>query len=92
MLGVYEGNDLTYIGRAGGGFDGKSLADVFERLTPLVQKECPFKKKPKMDKPATWVKPELVCEIVFQNWTSDGHVRMPIFASSSRSTIAYSVS
>lgn len=79
VLGVYDDGELRYIGRAGGGFNEKSLADVFERLTPLVQEECPFKKKPKMDKPATWVKPKLVCEIVFQNWTSDGHVRMPIF-------------
>jgi bifunctional non-homologous end joining protein LigD len=79
VIGVYEGDDLIPIGKSGSGFNDKSLAEVHAKLEPLIQKQCPFKTKPKTDTPATWVKPALVCEIAFQNWTSDGIARMPIF-------------
>jgi bifunctional non-homologous end joining protein LigD len=79
VLGVYEGNDLVYIGHTGVGFNAKSLAEVHAKLKPLVQKECPFRVKPKTNAPVQWVKPKLVCEIAFQNWTEDGIVRQPVF-------------
>jgi bifunctional non-homologous end joining protein LigD len=79
LLGVYEGDDLVYIGHAGTGFDTRSRADVRERLTPLMQKHCPFKAQPKANAPVHWVKPELVCEVSFGLWTHDGHLRHPVF-------------
>src|SRR6478672_10364616 len=79
VLGVYQGDDLVYIGHTGGGFTDKSLADVYARLEPLVQKQCPFVTRPQTNAPVQWVRPELVCEVTFREWTSDGHIRLPIF-------------
>src|SRR5262249_58146855 len=76
--GVYDGGELVHIGEVGGGFDGHALASIYAQLSPLVQAECPFRKKPKTKAPATWVKPELVCEVRFTAWTG-GHLRHPIF-------------
>jgi bifunctional non-homologous end joining protein LigD len=78
VLGVYEGAELVHIGELGGGFDGRTLASIYAQLTPLVQSDCPFRKKPKTKAPATWVKPALVCEVRFTAWTG-GHLRHPVF-------------
>jgi bifunctional non-homologous end joining protein LigD len=79
VLGVYEGDDLVYVGHSGSGFDAKTLSDVRAKLDPLIQRECPFKDKPKTNAAAHWVKPKLVCQVAFQEWTGDGIMRMPIF-------------
>ncbi len=79
VLGVYEGDDLVYVGHAGGGFTEASLEHVRAQLDPLIQDACPFKKKPKTNAPVRWVRPELVCEVAFQKWTQDGNLRQPIF-------------
>lgn len=79
LLGVYENNALVYVGHTGGGFDEASLAEVRKELEPLITKEQPFKEKPKPNAPPTWVKPELVCEVRFSEWTQDGLMRQPIY-------------
>jgi bifunctional non-homologous end joining protein LigD len=79
LLGVYENSGLTYIGHAGTGFSEKSLADLRARLDGLTQKTCPFTCKPKSNAPVHWVKPTLVCEVSFAEWTDDGHMRHPVF-------------
>jgi bifunctional non-homologous end joining protein LigD len=79
ILGVYENKELIYIGHTGGGFGAKGLQDLSKQLQPLLQAKCPFKKKPKTNAPAHWVRPELVCEVSFQEWTNDGSMRQPIF-------------
>ena len=79
VLGVYEGDDLVYIGHTGGGFNASTLAEVKAKLLPLEQKACPFKRRPVTNAPVHWVKPELVCEVNFQTWTDEGNMRMPIF-------------
>jgi bifunctional non-homologous end joining protein LigD len=79
-LGVYERGELIYIGHSGGGFGAANLKNIYERLQPLIQKECPLKKKPPADTPVTWVKPELVCEVAFAGWTEDGLMRHPVFS------------
>jgi bifunctional non-homologous end joining protein LigD len=76
---VFEGDELVYIGHAGGGFSGKDLKEIRERLDPLIRKECPFTVEPKTNTPATWVKPELVCEVALSGWTQDGIMRHPVF-------------
>jgi bifunctional non-homologous end joining protein LigD len=80
VLGVYEGKELVYIGHTGGGSGRKQLADLRTRLDPLVRKTCPFRTTPRVNAPVTWVEPELVCEVEFQEWTADGRMRQPIFA------------
>jgi bifunctional non-homologous end joining protein LigD len=79
VLGVYDGDDLVYIGHTGSGFDAASLQLVHSKLDPLIQSACPFKIRPKTNAPVKWVKPTLVCEVEFQNWTQDGSMREPIF-------------
>jgi bifunctional non-homologous end joining protein LigD len=79
VLGVFEGDELIYIGHLGGGFTAKNLKDIRERLDPLIQKECPFTLEPETNTPVTWVKPELVCEVGLSGWTEDGVMRQPVF-------------
>lgn len=80
LVGVYtEQNGLEYTGHIGGGFDAALLQDIYDKLKPLVQKNCPFAKQPKPNSSVTWVKPMLVCEVSFTEWTQDNHMRHPIF-------------
>jgi bifunctional non-homologous end joining protein LigD len=79
VLGVYDGKDLNYIGHTGSGFNSQSLAETRRRLRPLETDRCPFREVPKTNMPVHWVRPSLVCEVEFQEWTSDGRMRIPIF-------------
>jgi bifunctional non-homologous end joining protein LigD len=79
VLGVYEGDELMYIGHVGGGFTANNLKDIREKLEPLIQKESPFTAKPETNAPVTWVKPELVCEVALSGWTEDAAMRHPVF-------------
>ena len=79
VLGVYEGDEFIFIGHSGGGFGDEDLKAIYKRLAPLIQKECPFKAKPKTNRPVTWVRPELVCEVGFHGWTDEGLMRQPVF-------------
>lgn len=79
VLGIYKNNKLTYVGHTGGGFNDAVLKEVYKMLQPLTQDESPFEDVPKTNMPVTWVSPKLICEIKFQEWTGDGHMRIPIF-------------
>lgn len=79
VLGVFQGDELMYIGHTGGGFSAKTLRAIREKLDPLIRKKCPFKVEPKTNTPVTWVRPELVCEVIFQGWTDEGLMRQPVF-------------
>lgn len=79
VLGLFENGKLRYIGHTGGGFGHTSLSEVYEKLKPLETPKCPFPIPPKTNTPATWVKPQLIAEIEFSEWTGDGIMRQPIF-------------
>ena len=79
VLGVHEGGDLRWAGNVGTGFDQKTLAGIHARLQPLIVKSCPFAERPKPDRGITWVKPELVCQVKYANWTPDNRLRAPVF-------------
>ena len=79
LLGVYEGRDLVYTGHTGTGFNEKELARVMKLLTPLETKTCPFKTKPKTNEHPHWVRPELVAQIKFTEWTADAKLRHPVY-------------
>lgn len=79
VLGVYKNDELIYIGHTGGGFDDQKLGDLYKIFQPLIIKESPFRKKPKTNMPVTWLKPQLVCEVSFTEWTTEGLLRHPIF-------------
>lgn len=79
VLGVYEGDKLQFAGQVGGGFDDATLRQVYDMLQPLRTDKCPVDTVPKTNEPATWVRPELVCEVKFAEWTSEGILRQPVF-------------
>lgn len=79
VLGVYEGKDLVYVGHVGSGFSEDTLAQVRAALEPLAQTSCPFRVPPKTNAPVQWVRPKLVCEVTFREWSTSGHLRQPIF-------------
>jgi bifunctional non-homologous end joining protein LigD len=79
LLGVYEKGELAYAGNVGSGFTGKSLTDIGRKLQKLVVKKSPFPSRVKVPGRNTWVSPELVCEVKFNEWTKDGRLRAPVF-------------
>jgi bifunctional non-homologous end joining protein LigD len=79
VLGVFKGKELVFIGHCGSGLGAETLGEIRRKLDPLTQKRCPFKVEPKTNAPVTWVKPVLVCEVVFHGWTADGVMRQPVF-------------
>ncbi|RYZ22129.1 MAG: DNA ligase D [Chitinophagaceae bacterium] len=79
LLGAYRDGEFVYVGHSGSGFNRKSLEDLHQRMLPLATEDCPFKKCPRANMPVTWVKPKLICEIKFTEWTREGIARHPIF-------------
>ncbi|AVL97682.1 non-homologous end-joining DNA ligase [Microbacterium sp. str. 'China'] len=76
LLAVPEGGDLRYIGRVGTGFTDRILRDLLARLEPLRVPRAPLDGVPRPDaSDALWVRPELVGEVEFANWTPDGILR-----------------
>ncbi len=82
LLGTYnEKGELVYNGHVGTGFTDTSLKSVFRELEARVEKSSPFHEKiqDKLGRHVSWVKPELVCEVIFSGWTSDNVLRHPVF-------------
>ena len=78
LLGVYEGKKLRYAGKVGTGFDVKTLHDLFNRFRKLRQADSPFVDEVK-EPLAVFMKPALVAQIAFTEWTKDGKLRHPAF-------------
>ena len=81
LVGYFKDRKLVYAGKVGTGFDNKTLLDLRQRLDRLEQKESPFElgEKPPRLHSVHWVKPELVAEIAFSEWTQNGLLRHPRF-------------
>ncbi|HUI94089.1 MAG TPA: non-homologous end-joining DNA ligase [Chitinivibrionales bacterium] len=79
VLGAFDHGTLVYVGHSGGGFGRENLKSLYERLQPLVQNKCPFSVTPPEETPVTWVKPVLVGEFAFTEWTKDNVMRQPVF-------------
>jgi bifunctional non-homologous end joining protein LigD len=79
LLGVYDGAGLVYAGHTGTGFNEKELARVMKLLKPLETPASPFAVKPKTNERPHWVRPELVAQIKFTEWTADGKLRHPVY-------------
>jgi bifunctional non-homologous end joining protein LigD len=80
LLGVY-GKDgaLHYAGNVGTGFNEKTLRDLAARLKKLDTGASPFASSRAIARKAHWVKPKLVAEVSFSEWTRSGSVRHPVF-------------
>ena len=80
LLGYYNRDgELVYVGHTGGGFSERALQDVYDLLAPLERKTSPFTTTPKTNEKAHWVKPDIVVEVRFNEMTSVGRLRQPIF-------------
>jgi bifunctional non-homologous end joining protein LigD len=79
LVGYYRGADLIFAGHVGTGFDERTLADLGARFRSLAEPACPFHGEPKTNEPATWIKPVLVAEVEFAEWTKEGLLRQPSY-------------
>jgi bifunctional non-homologous end joining protein LigD len=79
LVGVKSGKGLKYVGRVGGGFDAHERAEWHARSKKLARKDSPFDNLP--DKRSGeiwhWMKPELVIQVAFADWTHSGVLRQP---------------
>jgi bifunctional non-homologous end joining protein LigD len=79
LLGYFDHDRFIYVGHTGGGFTRQGLLEMYRRLKPLERKTSPFEETPKTNEKAHWVKPEVVVEVKFSEWTADRRLRQPIF-------------
>jgi bifunctional non-homologous end joining protein LigD len=79
LLAVREGKAWRYVGRAGTGFDRESLKSLHALLVPLITRAKPVAEKVPDAANTTWVRPKLVGEVKFTEWTSKGEMRHPVF-------------
>ena len=80
VLAVRDGKAWKYAGRAGTGFTHASLAELYDKLTPLITKVKPITAaKVPSEASTVWVKPKLVAEVKFTEWTEGGEMRHPVF-------------
>ena len=79
-VGYDDHGQWRYAGKAGTGFGMKDAQDLYDRLNPLRTDAVPVKGLARaLAKKAQWVKPVLLCEVAFTEWTGDGHIRHPSF-------------
>jgi bifunctional non-homologous end joining protein LigD len=79
LVGVYDKGGFVYVGHSGGGIPDEQRKTLQAQLARLERKSSPFNIEPKPNAPVHWVRPELVCEMSFSEWTSDGSMRHPQF-------------
>jgi bifunctional non-homologous end joining protein LigD len=92
LVGFYEGKSFKFAGRVGTGFSKKLLRSLFDELQKIRVESCPFSNLPapgrnRWDQGLTaaemkrcvWVKPSMVCEVKFTEWTRDDRLRQPVF-------------
>jgi bifunctional non-homologous end joining protein LigD len=79
VLAVREKNGWRYIGHVGTGFSHKTLEELHSRLVKLKSAKSPFPAKVKDEAVTTWIKPSLVAEVKFTEWTSSSEMRHPVY-------------
>ena len=76
LVGYYEGDDFVYAGKVGTGFDTKMLIALRERMDRLEIAKAPFTKATGLPRiRAHWVRPEIVVQVSFIEWTTHGKLR-----------------
>ena len=79
VLAVRDGMAWRYIGHAGTGFSHAVLEELHNKLWPLRIEESPFRERIKDEAVTTWVRPKLVAEVKFTEWTKAGEMRHPVY-------------
>lgn len=80
LLGYYDGEgNLVYAGHTGTGFSNDLLDDVYRKLQAIECRQSPFTTTPKTNQAAHWASPRYVAEVRFNEWTTSGMLRQPVF-------------
>jgi bifunctional non-homologous end joining protein LigD len=90
IVGCYEGENLNFVAKVRSGFVPRVRREVFQRVAGLEIEKCPFTNLPEKRrtlwaltaeemKECRWLKPQLVAQIEFTEWTPDGHLRHSSF-------------
>ncbi|MEW6373749.1 MAG: DNA ligase D [Pseudomonadota bacterium] len=80
LLGTYDKDGvLRYCGNVGSGFNAESLRDITKKLKALDTDESPFPPRSVPGRKHHWVKPKLIAEVSFSEWTNTGSIRHPVF-------------
>jgi bifunctional non-homologous end joining protein LigD len=79
IAGVYDKGDFVYVGHSGGGIPDEQRKLLRDKLAKLERHTSPFLHEPKPNAPVHWVRPEIVCEMSFSEWTKEGYMRHPQF-------------
>ncbi len=80
LVGYFEGNDFVFAGKVGTGFDTKLLLELRQRLDTIETAVPPFTKGTGLPRVRMhWVRPEVVVEVAFMEWTGHGKLRHPRF-------------
>lgn len=78
LVGLYERGNLRYTGKVGTGYTQETLRDLGAKLKRLRTETPPFDPEPRTRGPV-WVKPRLVAQLAYAEWTADGKLRQPAF-------------
>ncbi len=78
LLGAYERGKLNYVGKVGTGFDARSLATLYGKFRRLVSDTTPLVNPPRAPN-VTYLRPQLVAQISYQEFTSDHRLRQPVY-------------
>ena len=78
-MGYYKEGKLVYAGKVGTGFTDKTLDELNDKLKPLAIEKNPFEAGASPPRAAHFVKPKLVAEFEFVEWTRGGQLRAPAF-------------
>src|SRR5205814_9090490 len=79
LLGYWEGKSLRYAGHVGSGLDDEVIGGLLKRVAKLERRSSPFAAPPPLHRPTRWLKPQLVAEVSFSEWTAGGALRAPVF-------------
>ena len=81
LLGIYDGDKLDYVGRAGTGISQDDSEMLEKKFASLIRIDSPFNQipKPRANEKVIWLEPELVAEIKFAEWTKDNILRQASF-------------
>jgi bifunctional non-homologous end joining protein LigD len=78
-LAVREGKEWRFVGHVGAGFSHATLKELFGKLITLKAAKSPFPKRVRGEAVTTWVRPTLVAEVKFTEWTNSGEMRHPVY-------------
>ena len=79
LVGLFDGERLRFTGKVGTGFTQETLGELGAKLVRLESKKAPFDPAPPHLRDARWVRPRLVAQITYAEWTADGKLRQPAF-------------